>query len=409
MKRTIRIGVIVLISLALMLLTSWILSQKAAQEGAGGFFTVRPSSGAAQISAEGCVHEWENGVCRVCGTECLHEWENGVCTICGYHCPHMRHDAQTLVCMTCGAVVGHSYVDGICSCGAEPEFVYDKKDFPTELLEGSEQKGTLEKFVFDVNDLVVKRGQRSSKTERGFIVYTPYGYDRTKQYNVLLLTHAAGNSCHDWLTIRHIFSVDYPRVYGSDVLDAMIALGYVEPLIVVSVEYRNLGRPDEVAAPFGEELRNCVLPFIVKNYSTYASIDENGELVPARRHFGIAGASFGSMVLWGGMIADCSDLFAYWGCFSGNVATVEEMCADISAAAEAGYTPDYILAAGGTNEISTRADERRVEEAIDASDYLLRGGNAIYLVLQGGDHNYSSWNVCMYNCLQVFFRNIHAR
>ena len=407
MKKTIRLGIIVLVSLALMLLTSWILSRNAARAGEEPA-SAPSSSGAVQISAGGCLHEWENGVCTICGTECIHEWENGVCRICGYECPHIRHDRYTLLCTTCGEKVGHSYVDCVCSCGAEPEFVYDKNDFPTDILEGTDEKGTLEKFVFDISDYKVRSGERSKKSERGFIVYTPYGYDESKQYNVLLLTHAAGHSCHDWFTIRHIFSVKYPRVYGRDVLDAMIALGYTDPLIVVSVEYRNIGRPGEVAGPFGEELRKCVLPFIAKNYSTYASFDEDGEFVPARRHFAIAGASFGSMILWEGMMVDCGDLFAYWGCFSGNVATAEEMCATVETAAEAGYTPDFIFSSGGSKEKDTISESRRVEEAIDSSDFLMRGGNAMYLILEGGDHIYSSWNVCLYDCLQVFFRNIHA-
>lgn len=363
--------------------------------------------GACALCGEKCGHVWHDGFCTVCGAPCPgHIWRGGVCTRCGYVCPHLDHDPETLVCADCGEKTIHRYVDLVCSCGAEPQFITDPVEFPEDVLDGSERKGTLETFVYDSRDGSVHGGKREYKTEREFVVYTPYGYDPGQKYNVLVLLHGAGQNCHEWLERRHIFSAAYPFFFGSDLLDAMIERGDCEPLIVVSAEYRFFGSPAEISGPFSRELREGVLPYVVANYSTWASLDEDGKLIPAREHFAFAAASFGSMIMWGGMIEDCADVFAYWGGFSGNVTTTDGMVAEINAAAEAGYVPQMLYAGGGAQEESSYSDQRRFAETVERCE-CLGEGNTAYHFIKDREHAYATWDMCLYNCLLVFFRNSH--
>ena len=363
--------------------------------------------GVCVICGEECVHLWRSGVCTICGEECVHVWQSGVCTICAYACPHTDHDPETLICADCGETAEHRYVDLVCSCGAVPQFITDPSEFPEDVLDGSEQKGTLQTFVYDTRDgSVTPDAKREYKTQREFVVYTPYGYDPEERYNVLVLLHGAGQDCHEWLERRHIFNVSYPFFYGTDLLDAMIERGECEPLIVVSTEYRYFGTPAEVSGPYSRELREGILPYIVENYPTYASLDPEGRLVPAREHFAFSAASFGSMIMWGGMIESCGDIFAYWGGYSGNVTTTEDMVAELNAAGDAGYAPLMIYAGGGSLEESSYSDQRRFAQAVEQCDYL-SNGNAVYHFIKDREHAYSTWDMCLYNSLLVFYRNSH--
>lgn len=351
-----------------------------------------------------CAHDWQDGVCSICGFGCDHSWDRGVCTSCGYACRHYGHDRETLICPTCGEKVWHSYVNGICSCGAEPAFILDPRDYPVELLAPTEERGKLETFTYPLSGGEITPGFRSGSKDRELVVYTPYGYDPSVRYNVLILMPGAGHTCHAWLELSHILTVRNSRVRGSDILDGLIASGSIEPLIVVSVEYYHLGTPAEISVPFEKTLRELILPFVVENYSTYAEVAEDGSFVPAREHFAIAGASFGAMIIWQ-LMQRCEDLFAYWGCYSGRFDDEDALIESFALTGSGAYTVGCLQAGDGMRAIGSQVYKRMVEDLGTDVDSLDQGKNLFFHAIDRTEHTFAAWYLCLHNGLQLFFRN----
>ena len=240
--------------------------------------------GVCDVCGAQCSHVWENGVCSVCGLHCTHSWENGVCTICGLTCPHVRHDAETGRCPDCGLTVDHRMVNGeCCRCGAEPQFVMTPNDYPGEVLSAiPEEHGTLDTWHYFPLEGEVEPGERVVKSRqdkkiRELVVYTPPGYDPAQRYNLLLIAPGAGHSAHQWLEKTNRVNGLHPRITGRNLLDSMIAHGYTEPLIVAVVEYYLHGAAELVAPVYEQDLRQRVLPFLAREYSTFASVGEDGD------------------------------------------------------------------------------------------------------------------------------------
>ena len=366
--------------------------------------------GVCTICGESCDHIWEDGVCTLCGDSCTHHWDRGVCRICGMPCPHEHHDPKTGNCSECLMPVEHRYVNLICTrCGESPEFVHIMKDFPTEAASPTEEKGKLAPYHLPRTGGEIVSGARDpgsyeDRTSLDFVVYTPYGYDPEKQYNVLILTPGTGHDAHYWLEQANRVTTAVGRVKGSDLLDSMIAGGYADPLIVVAVEYYLHDGPEQSAVSLEQNLRWYILPFLAENYSTYASVDEHGILVPSPEHFAFVGASFGSMIGWQ-MLPDCTDLFSYWGLLSGAFQHNEQLLARINAGVGDANPIRMLYAGDGKLAPGWSAYRNRIALVAKECDCFEEGKNILFLLAENTAHSFSTWNMGLYNCLQVFFRN----
>ncbi len=359
-----------------------------------------------------CEHDWQDGVCAICGLGCEHDWQEGVCGVCGLVCPHGSHDAQSRVCALCGLVVPHEYLNGVCTlCGEGPVFVTRLKDFPPEAVAPTEEHGTLECFHFPLEEGEILPGARGTKTReerrmRDMVIYTPFGYDPEKQYNVLILAPGAGHSAHQWMEKANRLSGELGRFKGCDLLDSWIAGGWIEPLIVVEVEYYLKGTPAEIALTYGRDLRERVLPFLAENYGTYASVNENGELIPAPEHFAVEGCSYGAMILWQ-MLPDNMDLYAYWGMLSGGYRNEgeAELIERIDAGGSGEHPIHYLYAGDGKLARGWSAYMHRIERLDRDCSCLRSGVNLSFLAVEKTTHNYSAWDTGLFNSLQMFFRS----
>ena len=357
-----------------------------------------------------CAHEWRDGVCALCGAVCSHEWQDGVCALCGYVCPHEEHDAQSGVCALCGMTAPHRYCAGVCDrCGKTLVFNTHLIDYPVEARTATEEKGTLEHYHLepgtdevlpDAHPDVVPDGSRM----QDIVVYTPYGYDEDKQYNVLILSPASGHSAHQWLEKPTLVNANLGRIKGCDLLDRLIAAGRIEPLIVVAVEYYQSGSPADVAFFYEWDLRGRVLPFLAENYATYASVDENGALIPAPEHFGYAAYSFGAMIGWQ-MLPDCTDLFAYWSLASGGYQNDEELAERLDASIGEENPILYLYTGDGTLAAGWMAYRNRVEKLSEDCRCIEDGINLSFVAVDNVEHGYQCCNTGLYNSLQIFFRS----
>lgn len=339
-----------------------------------------------------------------------HDWSRGVCPICGAPCPHERHKRGSLACAICGEVVPHSYVNGLCSrCGAAPAYISQPADFPEPIFAETEKHGALERYYFGHLEGEILPGvhevvTREDAAIRHMAVYTPADYDPEGRYNVVIVSPAAGHDADEWLEKNNLISVRHARVPGRELLDGMIATGCIEPVIVAVVEYYHLGEPAEIAPVYERSLRERVLPFLASHYATYASFDENGGFVAAPEHFAYVGASFGAMIGWQ-MLPGCTDLFSYWGLYSGGYQNDEELAERIDRSVDAEHPINWIYASDGRQIESWMSYRNRIEKLAKSCRNLEEGKNISFFLVEKAGHSYVCWDIALYNCLQFFFHS----
>ena len=368
--------------------------------------------GVCAVCALHCPHVWQNGACTICGMPCEHVWREGVCAKCGEVCAHERHDAATRLCEVCGMKVSHEYLNGRCTlCGAEPAIITGLGDLPKEFRNATKQTGRLENYHYVLGEGEMLPGKHPTVTfedikMRDVVVYTPYGYDPHKQYNVVILAPGAGHTAHQWLEWTNLVSTKIGRLRGTELLDRMLALDLIEPTIIVVTEYYLRGSPAEISVVFEKDLRERVLPFIAANYGTYASVDEEGNFVPAPEHYAFVGSSYGAMIGWQ-MLPDNTDLFAYWGLLSGGYRDEDEEA--LTARINAGVNEDrpvlYLYAGDGKRADGWMPYRNRMARLSDAAAPLEAGVNFRFLAVDRVGHNYPAWDAGLYNCLQIFFHS----
>ena len=357
-----------------------------------------------------CTHKWKDGVCRSCGTVCAHEWREGVCAVCGLVCTHESHDPEDLVCAACGLKAAHSYRNGVCTrCGAVPSFWGSLQDVPASLKVEAQEHGTMESYHFPLVEWEILPGPHATvfvedRRKRDMVVYTPPGYDPEERYNVVILSPGAGHSAHYWLERPNRLGTEVGRIKGCELLDRLIENGIIEPAIFVTVEYYLYGAPAEIAVGYGRDLRERVLPFLAANYGTWASVGEQGELIPAPEHFAFVGASFGAMIGWE-LLAGNTDLFSYWGFLSGAFKTEEGMASQLNDRPDDAYPIHWLYAGDGADAQGWRPYMHKTEYLDKHCGALKLGENFCFVAVEQTSHNFSAWDIGLINSLQVFFRS----
>jgi enterochelin esterase-like enzyme len=102
-------------------------------------------------------------------------------------------------------------------------------EVPESYYEKASRQGTIEKFSYDTN--MYGRLGEDRPMEKYAEVYLPYGYDETKQYDIVYMMHGRGGSAE-----RFFGSSEDPRAL-KDVVDQMIERGEMEPMIFVGLSY----------------------------------------------------------------------------------------------------------------------------------------------------------------------------
>ncbi len=357
------------------------------------------------------THTWDSktGSCTECGEKCSHEYEEGICDICGYEC-------------------SHSFADGKCTkCGIATMFRWSNYTNDDEYAVECAQKGTVTKIDYSTRAYAFETTYPELgeiKIEKSMYVYTPYGYDTSKKYNVLYLVHGGGENEGYWFAEN---GYDPNHGYGnmknvtSNVLDNMIAKGVCDPLIVVTPSfYENVEGHENsevnsiITHEFYKELQNDIMPLIVSNYSTYATDTSEASLIAARDHQAIAGFSMGSMTTWYSGLYKSLPYFSYYGCYSGameattDLSVYTDLIAYLNDQAKT-YPVKYWLNVNGTSDIAHDAHVLAYNEMLKKCPSVftkgeLNKGNAYFVDIKGGLHAYLSWMSALYNSLLVFYK-----
>lgn len=316
---------------------------------------------------------------------------------------------------------------------AEP-FLYSKKDdaFTPYKKNACEQQGTIVPLEYDTPAYMFNELLGVDETlHKKLYVYLPYGYDASKQYNVLYLMHGGGDSQEYWLGKDKELSGGRP-VFGEttqNVLDNMIFEGLCEPLIVVGPTFyspvEGMEISDEQVKAFAEEigednftrvedlytwffryeLRNEIIPLVETGYSTYAGGDMSEEsLVASREHRAYAGLSMGSITSAHSVLMGCTDIIAYVGSFSG-LRTNFELFKRTMEEQFAEYPIKFWYNGEGVEDIAfVEHIQFHNNVTSQMTDTFRDGENYAMVVLTDGNHAWTSWITELYNVLLVFFK-----
>lgn len=133
-------------------------------------------------------------------------------------------------------------------------------------------------------------------------VYVPYGYDESKQHNIIYFFHGTNETQDSFISDER----------AKNALDNMIEVGVAEPFLMVfpTYYYDYENRAIDIAA-FRTELREAIMPAVESQFSTYAATTDTEGLIASREHRAIAGYSRGSYVTWH-MLNGMLDTAKWW-------------------------------------------------------------------------------------------------
>ena len=241
-------------------------------------------------------------------------------------------------------------------------------------------------------------------------VYTPYGYKKSKQYDVLILLPGMNMSENCFLNKAHNFGSKTSGVYLKNLFDNAIEDGKMKPMIVVNVNYFGStvlgGQPvmELDANQVARELRNDILPYIVKHYGTYAEGTSKKELRAARDHFGVFGFSYTSTMIVRTVMPEDMDIFAWFGASSVFYCDLKESYKTVNKKIDQ-YPIRYFYCGCGSRDNAHDQTVERYKYFISKVDGLKKGYNTRLVVLSKAGHSTKTYDTAIYNCATNFFQN----
>lgn len=276
---------------------------------------------------------------------------------------------------------------------------------PTAYRSACAQAGTIETFDYTAHD---DDGNAYTKQCR---VYLPYGYDSSKQYDILYLMHGFyGN-------IRTILEGTVGGRRLQYVVDHLIADGRMRPMIIVTPTITDYYTTSNWIK-FPKEVREDLIPAIEGKYSTYSSSTSAEDLIAARNHRAFSGFSMGGTTTWNMFQYNLAYFHTFipvsgtsWALGNEAGADVAEATAELlkNCIAEQGYGKDdfFIYAATGTNDVAyplhTHIEAMQRLTDMFTYDYRPSNGNLSLLLAQGGRHNYDYVTDYLYVLLPHLF------
>ena len=223
---------------------------------------------------------------------------------------------------------------------------------------------------------------------RQFYVYTPAGYDQnnTGKYPVLYIQHGGGEDERGWAT----------QGKTDIILDNLIAEKKAVPMIVVMAD-GNLPSSsfgEDALKLFETELKQCVIPFVEKNYRVKAD----------QKNRALAGLSMGGLqTLYAGI--NNTQLFSYLGVFSsGWILPMQNDLADKqyefmkkNAGLINNNLKQFWISIGGKEDIAYNNCQAMLKKLDDL--------NVKYTYSEyPGGHTWPVWRNNLYNFAQLLFR-----
>lgn len=262
---------------------------------------------------------------------------------------------------------------------------------------GCKQAGELVKqeydsFIYDDN------GVKTGENRKYCYVYLPYGYDETKQYDVMYLMHGAGASAESWI-------MESEGNTTKNMLDTMIAEKEINPLIVVcaSLYYQNDMTKGGSTKNFKYELRNDLMPSVESRFSTYANkVTTPQSFIDSRDHRGFGGFSMGSATTYQSALIGALDYFSYFAPMHGGFVNHDEVLKALTEGEFKDYQINYILCCDGTLDNTYPLHVELYHKLLNSGE-VREGINGDMLTLLYRKHDINAWQTDLYNALVRFF------
>ena len=262
---------------------------------------------------------------------------------------------------------------------SEPSIPNELKEVPGDYFSPAEEQGTLVELTYDTWESKTYEQKTTMLTKRA-VVYLPYGYDESRQYNTFYYMHGGwGNET------TQLGTPERPSGF-KNVLDHASQNGEIEPVIVVCPTYNNESSEDSanytlafytLTVNYHNELVNDLIPAVDSAYST----------IPDRDHRAFGGFSMGSVTTWYTFV-NCLDQFRYFIPSSG---AMDYQGDDVDAAVTAsGHHPEefFIFACTGTDDFEYRNFTNQIEGMLTmSSGNFVEGENIVFYVKDGYSHD----------------------
>ena len=272
----------------------------------------------------------------------------------------------------------------------------------------AEEQGSVIRIDYDTRDYAEGSGAARMNTA---YVYLPYGYDRSRRYNILYFVHG------HYSTAASTFE-DEDGVMRK-LLDQMIAHGDIDPMIVVTPSY-NYGQPtasyadaDPYCRALPQELVNDLIPVVESRYHTYAETTDAEGIEASRDHRAIGGFSMGAVTTWYAF-DETLEVFRWFMPISGDCWSLGRFAGMNRSDDTAAYLAEkiqqspyagsgfYIWAASGTNDSAYSEIWRQIEGMARLGD-VFNTANMTFHLKEGARHEFRPIPEYLYNALPFFF------
>ena len=236
-------------------------------------------------------------------------------------------------------------------------------------------------------------------------VYLPASYDPAKQYSVLYLLHGGGGNAASWFTSKSEDDAGFKDGdditgslgYAVNLLDNVFANGDADPCIIVT--------------PNATDVEGFAVAF----RDLMAKVDETYPTIADRDNRAMAGLSMGSIATWyGGIISNLDNLSWFANMSGGPVADVdgaakaikESVIPALESAAAKGNKVNMMMNFNGVHDVALAphvAAHKQLVEYANGSDILTVGENYDFLSSDGA-HDWTTWQLYLYDVLQIFFK-----
>ncbi len=257
----------------------------------------------------------------------------------------------------------------------------------------SSQPGKIEEINYPTKAYAT---DKRSLTKRAY-VYVPYGYDSTKNYDILYLLHGTGDDEAYWL-------ITNPK--NKALLDNLTERKIISPMLVVTPTFyveddckESIERLDLLTYSFKEELRNDLLPYVESHYSTYAETADDKGFKSSRQHRSFAGLSRGAVTTLRSAFCGSLDYFSRFGSFSGSRTGATYFQDNIQSEAFKDLPIDYWYVSSGNFDFALSSQVEDYHNILKIEPRLKAGVNTNFDVFPMRYHSQGNWHLALYNFL----------
>ncbi len=280
-------------------------------------------------------------------------------------------------------------IDGVAVCDPASETFYGMGRMASGIEVPFAGDGYYDIRNIPHGDIRIKRYYSTvTNSWRQFYIYTPPGYDENTSatYPALYIQHGGGEDERGWAT----------QGKTDLILDNLIAQKKAVPMVIVMADGNlpSAGFGDEALKMFETELKDCVIPFVEKNYRVKTDAKSRA----------LAGLSMGGLqTLYAGV--NNTNLFSYLGVFSSGwiVPMQDDLAAKQFAYMKANAdlinsnVKQFWISMGGKEDIAWKNCQVMMEQ------FDKMGIRYTYSEYPGG-HTWPVWRNNLYNFAQLLFK-----